>query len=437
MKTLKKLGKKILNNGLLKLFSLMAAFLLWLVVMNIDDPEEKWTIYNVPVKLVNTNVVTDENMVYEVLEKTDVVRSVTIMAPKSVKDELSSSDIIAEADFSNLTVTNTVEIRFYSLRYNDKITTINGSNEILKLNIEEEKTKRLVLEVQTTGEVAQGYIIYSVTPNQNRIEVSGPASVVTQIAEAKVQVDVTDSTGDISTNADIKLYDAEGGEISTEKLSLNVTNALVQVNILATKTVPVYYEAMGTPEEGYLFTGEIEGIPRDIKIAGTEVAIANVHRIMVPKEELDLTGQTGNLTKNINIEQYLPEGIIFADDTFNGKVAVTAYVEEEYEESLNIAAGNIRITDVPEGYEASLSGETILYTIHIKGLKANVEAVDAGSLHGTFSVASLMEEYNWDTPVPGIYEVELDVQIPAGVTVTQSVTAYIEITEIMESEDVE
>lgn len=434
MKTIKELGKKLLNNWFLKLLSLVAAFLLWLVVMNIDDPEEQWTVYNIPVKLVNTDVITDEDMVYEVLEKTDVVRSVTITAPKSVKDELSSSDIIAEADFSNLTVTNTVEIRFYSLRYNDKITGISGSNEILKLNIEEKKMKRLVLEVQTIGEVAEGYIINSVTPNQNRIEVTGPASVVSQIAEAKVQVDVTDSNSDISTNVDVKLYNAEGGEIATDKLSMNVTSALVQVNILATKSVPVYYSVIGTPAEGYLFTGVIEGTPKEITIAGTTEVIEGVNRIVVPEDELNITGQTENLLQSIDVTAYLPEGTILADNTFNGKVLVTAYVEEEYEEALNISANHIRITDVPEDYEVSLSGETILYALRVKGLREKVEAIDMNTLYGTISIADLMEEYGWDTPVPGIYEVKPVVNLPQEITIVEPLIAYIEITE---SEDIE
>ena len=179
-----------LNNWALKLFSLAAAFFLWLLVMTIENPEDQKVFYNIPVKLVNTEVLTDENMVYEILDKTDTVSRVSVMAKKSIRDELSTSDIVAEADFSNLTVANTVEIRFYSLRYNEQITSISGSNQILKLNIEKKKTKRLELQTEVSGEVAKGYIISDTTPDQNRIEISGPESVVTGIATARVTVDV-------------------------------------------------------------------------------------------------------------------------------------------------------------------------------------------------------------------------------------------------------
>ena len=199
MKKKNKIAGLFLNNWALKLFSLAAAFFLWLLVMTIENPEDQKVFYNIPVKLVNTEVLTDENMVYEILDKTDTVSRVTVMAKKSIRDELSTSDIVAEADFSNLTVANTVEIRFYSLRYNEQITSISSSNQILKLNIEKKKTKRLELQTEVSGEVAKGYIISDTTPDQNRIEISGPESVVTSIATARVTVDVTDAAGNIST----------------------------------------------------------------------------------------------------------------------------------------------------------------------------------------------------------------------------------------------
>ena len=64
MKTGKKIIKRLFNNWALKLFSLIAAVLLWLLVMNIEDPEDQRSYYNIPVRLTNTEVLTEEGMVY-------------------------------------------------------------------------------------------------------------------------------------------------------------------------------------------------------------------------------------------------------------------------------------------------------------------------------------------------------------------------------------
>lgn len=434
MKTAKKIIRKLFNNWALKLFSLIVAVLLWLLVMNIEDPEDQRSYYNIPVRLTNTEVLTDANMVYEVLDRTDTVRTVTIVAPKTVRDELSASDIIAEADFSKLTVTNTVEIEFYSLRYNDKIISITGSNEILKLNIEAKKMKRLAVEVQTTGEVAEGYIVSSVTPDQNRIEVTGPESAVSRIASAVVKVDVTDSTSDISTNADVILYDADGKEISMDNLSVNVNSVLVRVKILATKTVPVRYSVTGVPAAGYLYTGEVSGMPEQVTIAGTSSVLEGVRSIVIPEEHLDISNRTENLTVNINIADYLPEDTVLEDDSFNGRAAVTVHIEKEYTRNINIAADHIRITGVPDGYTVVLEEPDSSRVLSVRGLRSAVEGINEASLYGTIHIPNFMEARNMEHLTEGTYEAVAEFSIGEEITIVQPLRVRIIITSLEESE---
>lgn len=424
--------KRLFNNWALKLFSLVAAFLLWLLVIVTEDPEGQKPYYNIPVKLVNTEILTDEDLVYEVLDKTDIVSRVTVTAAKTIRDELTSGDIVAEADFQNLTVANTVEIRFYSLRYNDQISDISGSNEILRLNIEEKKTKRLALHVNTTGTVANGYIVNNVTPDQNRIEISGPESVITRIASASLTVDVTDSVENISTYADVELYDAEGVAIPKDNLDMNTESVRVKVEIMKTKSVPIRYSVMGAPAAGYLFTGEIAGTPETVMIAGTAEALSAISEIVIPEETLNITGRTENLTTNINIEEYLPEGAILADSSFNGKVSVTVYIEKEVSRELSIAADQIRLTAVPAGYTAELDGEDLSYTLEVEGLRAEVETLDERSLFGHINMNEFTELHDWESLEPGTYEAEVSFLLPDSVTITHPLKVHIRITKTEE-----
>ena len=114
--------KIILNNWGLKLASLLFAFMLWFIVINITDPQKEQPFKNVPVKLVNTDILTEEGLVYEVLDDTDVISTVTVYAPRTVIEELEAGDLVAEADIKDLTVANTVPIKIRSTRYSDKIT---------------------------------------------------------------------------------------------------------------------------------------------------------------------------------------------------------------------------------------------------------------------------------------------------------------------------
>lgn len=425
------IGKKIVNNWALKLFSVVAAFLLWLLVIRIEDPEDQKAFYNIPVKLVNTEILAEEDLVYEVLDKTDVVARVSVTAAKSIRDELSNSDIIAEADFQNLTVANTVEIRFYSQRYNDQISDITGSTEILKLNIEEKKTKRLSLDAVAVGTVASGHLLSEVSADQNRIEVSGPESVISRIASARVTVDVTDSTENISTYSDVILYDGDGQEIPMDNLDMNTRSVRVKVEILATKEIPIRYSVMGVPAAGYLFTGEIAGSAERVTIAAAPEVLATVSEIVVPEDALNITGQTENMVTNINVSEYLPEGVIFAEEAFKGKVTVTVYIEQEKARELEIGESHIRLQDVPEGYTAELYGESSTYKLTVKGLEAEVAPINVATLYGTVSLSEYMEEKQ--ITEPGIYEAEVSFQLPESITVTNPVKVHIRISKTEES----
>lgn len=424
--------KILTNNWSLKLFSLIVAFLLWLVVMAIENPEDRKTFYNIPVKLVNTEVLTDENMVYEVLDKSDTVRSVTIVAKKTIRDELSASDIVAEADFSKLTVANTVEIRFYSLRYNEEITSISGSTEIVKLNIEDKKTKRLTLAVETTGEVESGYFINSISPDQNRIEVSGPESVVSKVAAARVKVDVTDSNGNISEYSDVILYDADGKEVSTENISLSVYSVLVKVEILDTKTVPLYYEVTGTPAEGYLFTGEIDSTPHMVLIGGSTETLANVTAIGIPAELLDITGRTEDMQITIPVEDYLPEGVVLADENFDKKAEVTVHIEEKASKTIMLPSEQIRIQGVPAGYAVEIEHTTEEHELKLTGLKSELDVVNAVTLTGHISMNVLMQDRDWDTLPTGVYETEVTFALSDNVQLAAPFKVRISITKLEE-----
>lgn len=410
-----------------------AAFLLWLLVMNIEDPEDQKTFYTIPVKLINTETIEQEGMVYEVLDKSDTVRTVLVTAPKSVRDELSSSDIIAEADFNNLTKNDTVEIQFYSLRYNDRISEIKGSNEILKLSIEDKKTKRLALSAETTGTVKEGYMIHDVSLDQNQIEVSGPQSLISKITTAKLLVDVTDSASNILTYSDVILYDAEGNIIYGDNITKNTDSVRVKVEVLATKVVPIMYSVMGVPADGYLFTGEIESNPDTVMLAGPTDILNTVNHMIVGEEALNITGQAEDMITNVNLNDYLPAGTILANTGFKGKTTVTVHIEKLQSRELHVPSSNIKITNIPEGYSANLEGENISHSVIIQGLKVDVESLDQNVLVGYVDISEFMKANNMETLETGIYNVEVNMNLASRIEIPHPLTVQIKITKTEEN----
>ncbi|MBQ7359839.1 MAG: hypothetical protein IJW63_07090 [Lachnospiraceae bacterium] len=407
--------KKLLNNWLLKILSLAIAFMLWFIVINVENPVDEKSFSNIKVNFINTDILDEENKVYQVLESTDVVRTVRVEAPRKVLDELTSSDIVAEADFADVTINDTVEIKFYSIKSNSEIRAISGNIDMVRLNIEDKKTKRLVLSVETSGEPEEGYVIGTPVLDQNRIEVSGPESIISRIYAAKMKVDVSDSSSEISTYATVKLYDTAGNEISKENLTMNTQTVKVKVPVLATKEVKLVFEYTGQPAEGYAATGKIEPEESKLIIAGTPIAIASVSRILIPASELDLTGRTTDLTKIVNVRDYLPEGVTFTNG-FNGKVTVTVDVEPLQEKEFTIKASQISAVGIPEGFFVTLPNAQTEYKVRLRGLQDELDEVDATLIQGYVQIDNMLESLDVQEVVPGVYQATVDLDFADSVS---------------------
>ena len=89
--------KKITNNWDLKLLALLFSVLLWLIVVNIDDPVKTVMFSGVEVKILNGNELEAQGQVYEILEDTGVV-NVTVKGRRSIVEDISKENIKAVAD---------------------------------------------------------------------------------------------------------------------------------------------------------------------------------------------------------------------------------------------------------------------------------------------------------------------------------------------------
>lgn len=421
--------KKLLHNWGLKLASLVLAFVLWFLVVQIDDPKDSRSFSNIPVTLKNTELLDKENKVYEVLDNSDTVR-VVVTAPRSVFENLRASDIVAEADMSKLTDINTIAITYSVL--NADVTSIRGDHDAVRLNVEEKSTKWVKVQYNIVGEVADGYMVAGASPDQTLIEVTGPKSAVEQISYAGVEIDVTGATSNLSANVESQLYNENGERLDFSSVTKNVNYIHMAVEVLATKEIPIELSTMGAPAEGYLATGVIECTPNTVKIAGTPNALSSISRIAVPEEELDITGQTENLVSTINIKEYLPDNIRLADSRFNGRVTVTVYVEPEAERTLEIPAEEIAIVNVPTGLQAELTDEKEVYEVKLHGLEAVLAAVDSGAVRGVIDIAAWMEQEDLQELSPGSHLIPISFEISDDIIMEEELTARVTFSKVEE-----
>ena len=411
------MGKKLTNNWGLKLIAILFALILWFAVINIDDPVVSETFKNVPVQLVNTEVLTEAGKTYEVLENTDVVESITIYGPRTLVEALKENDIVAKADISDITVANTVAVNVtVDVRNSSKITNIRSSLECVKLNVENSKTKQLVINATTTGKLASGCIVGGIEMDQNRVRVSGPASVISQIATAKVNVDITESSSDVATYSAVRLYDQDGNEIVSDLVTKSAEKVHINVDVLPTKYVPIKYQLVGTVADGY---GVVEdAVSCDIMtvlIAGETEVLRNVKEITIASDELDITGIAEEKEFTVMLKNYLPSGIILGDKEYDGKVNVKVPVEEIVTEVIEILKEDLTIKNIPEGMNVTMIDVPEYTEFEVTGTVSKVRQAMTDKTTGVIDMEEALTSTGLSAWLEGIYSVEAALNLPEGV----------------------
>lgn len=389
---MKKQNKLTANLGL-KIASLLFAVVLWLVITNINDPLRTLRFYDVPVRMVNTDYVTDNNRMYEVLDNTDVV-DVVVTAPRSVIDSLSNDNVTATADFKNITEDNLVPISLACNKYPKNIESIVGDITAVELNIENKMSKNLLIKPLTIGTPEDGYLVGETTIGKNQVKVSGPESIVDKISKAQVTVDVENATNQVSTSAEVKLYNEDDEEIPKQKLTCNINTVDVKVEILSTGKVSFSIITAGEPAEGYLPTGDIEISPSELSVAGKTNIVSELSTIDLG--EIDLTGATGDVVKEIALEEFLPDGVSVRDDNLVENITAVAKVERIIAREFTIPNSNIRFINIPEGYAVEVADFEKDTVVELSGLAVNINGLTGADLNPVVDCSALFEsEEDW------------------------------------------
>ncbi|MCR5674262.1 MAG: hypothetical protein K6G16_00990 [Lachnospiraceae bacterium] len=425
------------NNIGLKLLSLLFTLILWFLVTNLDDPTVTVRFYNIPVTIRNTSLITGQGKVYEVLDGTDVISSVAIVAPRSVADTFTRDNVIATADMSNLSSLDTLTISVSTNKYFNQVESITPSIDTVRLSIEESKTRTLALSAKTTGTLEEDYVIGTISTEQNVLRISGPESVVDQVAVASVTVDVTGFTSDINTDAEIDLYDADGNEITDNSLMKNIDAVRVTVSILQTKRVPITVRLTGEPAEGYLLTGNVEVTPDSVLLAGKGANLQNLEELTLSDSNLfDVGGLTTDLATSVNIRSMLPSGVSLGDSDFSGQVSVKAEIAKAVTREIEVPVSQIHKVNVPDGIQATIqtpdtdgdgTGDGVI-AVSVQGLSNQVNALNARDITGTVDIGALAERLGVEKPDKGAYTVAVDLALPQGIYESEStrVLVYLE-----------
>lgn len=421
--------KKLTSNLGLKILSLIFSVVLWLIVVNINDPVGTKPFYSIPVEIANKESITGQGKIYEILDGTETV-DVVVRAKRSILDSLSKDNIKAVADMDQLTFMDTVAIKPYSNKYSDKIESITTKTENLKVSIENMQRNQLEIICKPTGELPAGYILGEATTDQTLVRLTGPESVISKVDKAVASVDVSGITTDISTTVELKLYDAEDNLMTSPNIVKNIDSVKVNVKILATAQVPLQVSAVGAPAPGYIQSGEITGVPSTVVISGGRTAVAAVSMIELPGVSIE--GQSSTVITTVKVKDYLPDNVNYAGNAADSKITITIPIEKAGTRTLEVPVKNITLTDTPENFRGELGELPETIQVSVSGLTADINTLDARTITGTVSWNQIMKKLGVDNLAAGTYSGEVAFQLPDGI----SLSAAVNVEAILHSETI-
>lgn len=429
---LKKAIGIITDNFGLKLLAVIISCGLWFVVNNITDPRIEKPFNNIPVEIINADMVTSEGKVYEVLDDTNVV-NVTVVGKRSVLNYISKDDIKAVADMSKLTFMNTVGIEVSSSRNNSELEFRTNIDNV-KLAIEDMKRVQMIINTATVGQPAEGYVVGSVTASQNIVRLSGPESLINQIDHVDAMANIDGYSSDINTSVELKLYDADGNEIKSSSIKMNIATINVAVTILATKEVPLSFTVADEPAEGYVVNGEVISVPETVTLAGRKNVLDAITKVNVADPLITVADEKEDVTAIVNIKKYLPTGTQFADSSFSGNVSVTVGVEPLVKKELEIPSKNFAAGNKPNGYQLTLKevDQEDSYRITISGTREAVNAVNAEDVIGVIDMNLLLDTLELAEWKEGTYSGEITFNLPDNVTLADQYNMTVVLEEINE-----
>ena len=421
----RKILKTLTNNLGLKILAVIFAFIMWLAVYNIDDPNKTKT-FTTNVTVENESAIREMNKCYEVINGTNTV-SFSVSAKRSVLDKLEDTDFQAVADMNRMVIDATGEKASIPIEISCKrggsSLKYNGKNKYLQIAVEDLMSRRFMITADTKGEVAQGYALGEVVvTNPNVLNVAGPASIVEKIDKVVATIDVEGMSSNLSDNVIPVLYDAKGEEVDITRLTLSNTTVTISAKILNVKELPLHFGTTGTPYGAYRVV-EIDSDPKTVKLKGASNVLNPLTALAIPDSVLDVTSAKEEVKTTIDITEYLPEGAELVDPK-DATVTVTVRIEAYESQNYQIDADNIIINGLDDNYKVVFQSNKI--PVMINGLRKDLDKLNVESLSPTIDVTGLGE---------GEHQVTLTLVLDEGMYAYQEVILDIEIVAVEDEED--
>lgn len=421
--------KKLGNNLGLKILSFVIAILVWLFVVNVNNPIGTKSFVISDVQLLNEAYIDADGKMCMQDEQQVPIR-VTIKAQRKILDRISLDDIRAVADLQQAVSLNTDPVMVPITVSCDRILqdNIEVSPQNLSLHLEDKDTQEFVVNVTTNNtKPDRGYEIGSLTSNPEKIKITGPTSLINKIDKVNASIDVDGATEDITTEKDVKIIDKNGEEFTDSDMSyLNVSRVYVTAKLWKVQAdVKIKAGYSGSPKSGY----QVESVsttPNVVSVAGSEEGLATLkeqnNTITIPDYVADISDRDSDFEEKINISDYLPDGLKLTSDS-SEDMFVRVNVLPIGSSVCEVPTKNIVVNHAPDGMQVSF--DTANIEVRVQKTESSLDDLTEDQIKASIDLSGVKE---------GSHEVPVSIEIPDGYELVDDVTTGVEVSVISTAE---
>ena len=428
--------RKLTANISLKIVSLAIGFLIWLIVVNLDNPRETRT-FNLAgdsVELVNTAYI--DGLGKMCMKDDDPVPvRVTVTAERKTLRRITSQDISLVADLQQAVSLDTspVMVPVTASCNRAAVTSIKVSPQFMGVTLEDKVSQEFVV-TPSYGDTkpGKGYEVGSQTVTPEKVKITGPRSLMGKIDKVVALVNVNGKTRDVTEDVFLSIRDKNQDILSDGKMAtLTIDNngkVTVSTHFWKILTgVGFVARTFGEPLEGYRVES-ITTVPDSISLAGTDEALENLRSegslIILNDPILDITGESADVEHKLSLAGFLPEGTrLTSGSTEDMYVTIKILPVGSHEYSL--ASNEIALTNLDEKLQASFESDAV--SMRIRAL--DPEKISA--FRPSFITASVdLSGYE-----AGSYLVPVEVLLPEGYELLEDVSAQVTVSEFTNVEE--
>jgi len=367
-----------------KILCVIAAFILWLYVTQVESVEYEETFKHVPVELVNTSVIEANSGLYVYSGHGNTV-NVTVSGRKSVINRFTAENLVVTADVSTITEPGKHTVTL-AAEAPTGLSVSGMSVSSIDVYVDEKSTVEARIDAKiTSGDPGEGCEFGKLSPEFPFVTVTGPKTITENIDYALVSLDLK-NYGQISETiypiSSLDLISKNGEQIDQRYVELNREEVQVTVTVETTKEVPVLVKH--NYSDGYV---EISYDVPYVKVKGEHSELEKLDSIILG--EIDKSTIAKDVTETFLIPSLNNYNVTLVDDISEISVDIT-HVNTEVR-GYNVSSDNVKLIN-PNKLSCEIQTDNLY--VNIRGSKNVLDSITEKNIKVSVDLSEYTEAFS-------------------------------------------